>query len=487
MTMLRLLAVAALLGALARPAGAAASLSGAEGVVQVRPAGSDVWSLLVSTGLRRLSEGDAVRTGPGASVVVLLPGAGVRLGPASEAALEGSTARPIVALSRGALSATFSRVAGASPRLQLSAGSVVPRAASTIVRVELGQSGRAVLEVARGAVVVTDARGGELVVNGGERVRLDLRGAGEPDEADRPSELERDRWRARSRRELGLDRAREGVLVSAVREARLGELREGRALLDSSGRRARVEQYVLRPTADSFRYVALNSREGRLDAFSLLGTFDRALPAELDLALAELAGRADAAPAYVMTSYETLRSNGIDRLVERAEGGHAVDLNANADPTDDVAELLDLRAGRIVDVTGRAVFKTLYDRYGVYANGALKRGHRGTNVESYDPVEAVPSAASGLDPITGAAAAVFAVTTNETRPDPSTARRLVYESYGDGSFLRWDLSAVDPEGAHQGSPLSFSRQESVSATEFGGRTIELTLPAALPAAAGLEP
>lgn len=490
MKILRLLAAAAMLGVCVCPAGAVASLSGARGVVQVRPEGAAVWELVVlTTGTRAFRDGDSVRTGAGASVEVSLgDGSTVILGANSEAALGGSTARPIVELIRGLLSASLPDWRRGAPRLQLAAGSVSSRANGTRLRVELGLSGRAVLEVLRGAVVVRDARGVELAVNGGERVRLDLRGAGAPEEeVAQPTQLELDRWRARARRELALDRAREDVLVSAARESRLSELRQGRAVIDDEGRRVRVEQFMMRPAGDTLRYVTLNARRDRFDAFALTGVFNRALPEDLSVPLADLPGRADAAPTFVMTSFTTLRTNGRDSLVEVAQGGHAVDLNANADPTDDVSTLFDFRLGRDVDVTGRGVFKTLYDRYGLFADGTLKRGWRGANVASYDPIEAVPSSASGVDPITGAPAAVFGFTSNETFPDP--AERVVFESYGDGSSLRWEFRALDPDGRPAGTPgsLSFSRSENVTATEFQGRSIKLVMPQILPKAAELKP
>lgn len=494
MRTLRLLGAAALLGALARPAPCAV-LARVEGVVETRAAPGLDWDLVLSTSPRRVDLGAEIRTGAGASAVLALDaGAVIALGPSTEASLEGSTARPIVALARGALRANFGKEVPAQPRLAVPAGVVVSRAPSTVARLETAGASRAVVEAARGAVAVEDARGGRLILRAGERLTLEPRGAGEPDAAPGEAGLERERWRLRARRELSLERAREAVLVAAARDARFLELREGRALMDSSGRRVRVERYVVRPAGDALRLVTLSSRGGDFSAFSLLGTFDRSLPTELSSVFAALPGKADAVPSFVMTAYETLRTNGVDSVVERAQGGHAVDLNANAVPGDDVAALYDALRGRYESTTGRAVFRTLYDRYGLYVNGALKRGWRGTNVQSYDAAEAVPSAASGLDPITGAAAAVFAVSRSETYPDAGLERRLVYESYGDGSFLEWDLRSTEADGSlapRAGDrtlrTLGFNLEQSIRASEFGGRRIELFVPAQIPAAAGLLP
>lgn len=482
----RLLAALALVCAFARPAFASASLVRIGGIVEVRRSGSESWDVHVATAPRRFNQGDSVRTGSGASAAIALEnGSIIAIGGSSEAQLTGSTARPIVLLQRGGLRAVFGKQPGAL-RVALPSGEVSPRAPSTVARVELSASGRTVVEVAQGAAVVEDARGAQLVVHAGERVRLDLRGAGQTEEAPRESDLDHERWKQRARREYALDRAREGTMSAAAREGRMTELLAGRVLMDSEGRRLRVERFVTRPTADSFRLVTLSTRRDRFDGFSLTATFDLPLPGDLSSTFRSLAGSVDAAPERVMTDYATLRTNGQDAVREFAEGGHAVDLNANADPADDVTSLYDPGAGVNRDTTGRAVFKTLFDRYGLYVNGNLKRGWSGVNVASYDPLEAVPSAASGTDPLTGAPAVVSAVTSNTTFPEPSLHRKVVYESYADGSFLEWDFRSTEFDGAfaprsadYQLGTLPYDLELKIRASEFGGRTIESVQPSTL--------
>ena len=96
------------------------------------------------------------------------------------------------------------------------------------------------------------------------------------------------------------------------------------------------------------------------------------------------------------------------------------------------------------NVAGALVFKVLFDGYGAYSNGVLKRGWTGANIQSQN--DAAPASAN--DPISGTALAaplpVF--TTNATFPDAGSARQIIYESYADGTSLTTDNRAVAPGG-----------------------------------------
>ncbi|MDE2511358.1 MAG: hypothetical protein KGL74_09570, partial [Elusimicrobia bacterium] len=255
----------------------------------------------------------------------------------------------------------------------------------------------------------------------------------------------------------------------------------GHALTDAAGLRVRAEEFVVRTGPASFVFVALNSRRGPgLSYYSWNGTFDRALPTDLSGVFDVLPGSAGGAAAWTLTSYVATRSNGSDSFVERATGGHQVDLNGNSDPTDDVSVLYNPATDAFADVAGRPVFKVLFDAYGAYANGVLKNGWTGSALQS--PNDEIP--ASSNDPITGAAlaSALPVYTSNATFPDPGSVRQIVYQSYSDGTSVSFDNRSVAPGGgvvtsaatggatsgpALQAGLLKSAFEQTTSASELG--------------------
>ena len=169
-----------------------------------------------------------------------------------------------------------------------------------------------------------------------------------------------------------------------------------------------------------------------------------------------------------------------------------MDLNSNADPLDDVSALYDPATDSFVSVAGRPAYKVLFDRYGLYADGTLKSGLTGTNIQSQSDY----TASTTNDPLTGAALGtplpVF--TTNASFPDAGAARQQVFTSYQDaaGTSITVDNRAVSFGGgvvsqsafggaaSGPGLQTGFLRsvfQQSVTATEFGGRSIDVILSA----------
>jgi len=205
----------------------------------------------------------------------------------------------------------------------------------------------------------------------------------------------------------------------------------------------------------------MNGRPEGLSYFSWDAKFASALPRDLQPVMGGLGGGAAASP-WNVTDFAATLSNGRDSLVERGSGGHQVDVNGNGDPLDDVAG-------------GGTAFRTLFDRFGLYANGALKRGWTGVALQAYSD-----AAASSLnDPLTGAAlgAALPVVVINTTFPDAASARRTVLESYGDGTSITREELALEFGGgvaprASFGSP---DRNEERRAS-FGGAAIRVVLP-----------
>lgn len=429
--------------------------------MQVRAAGSGTWRPAKAG--QTLSAGDSLRTGFNARAVYAGAGGTVltAAGNAHVAVEDDERSRLLVFLLFGVVTVEARVDGGRQVVLRTPVAALRARSERATFGAVVGAGGRTTADVKDGLVGAEDNQGASALLRAGQRVEADMRGLRQAAASPTPARARRDDFEARMRRELSLDLARDESLERAARESRRSEHELGRLLTDAEGRRVRVEEYVMRPSPETFKLVVLNSRPGRLDAFAWTGVFDRPLPVDLGPVLTSLSGTFETAAPWTLTEYSALLTNGPDRLLERADGGHQVDLNANADPLDDVAG-------------GRPFFYTLFDRSGLYVDGTLKRGWTGTAIQAQS--EAV--AASLNDPFTGAAlpAALPAVASNTTFPDAGTQTRRRLESYGDGTELGLVDRALGADGGAAPAPASLSDHGvhlSVSATEFAGRSIEL--------------
>ncbi|MFA5140014.1 MAG: FecR family protein [Elusimicrobiota bacterium] len=478
----------------------------ASGIVQVQKPGAKSWTQIENLPLR-LASGASVRTGGGASALVsLADDSRVSLGQDTSLTLEeASESRHSLKLHLGILKAYVTRIA--RRRFEVRTPTAVASVRGTEFQVTVLSGGRTRVELYRGLLGVEDNRGNHVLLRPNESLSVDRRGMAVPQHLPSQREARRGETRSSAARELGLDMSKEEVLAAAVREIKLAEYQQGKALIDLSGRRVRVEEYVMRPRADQFKFVVLNKREGRLDYFYYLGTFNQALPTDMSAALRQLGGRADSAPDYFLTAFEAGRSNTRDSLLEKAEGGHLVDVNHNVGGGDDVSQLFDPVTDRFEDVSGRPVFTALYDRYAFYLNGRLKYGWTGADLQTYsDKV-----LAADTDPITGAALTAANAylggdgllplrTVSATYPDADRLHQRIYESYGDGSYISWDNYIISDEGkvadgrdfagavsggAFRARLLDFNFEQVITATEFGGRDIDLVVAPKMLIQAGL--
>ena len=187
--------------------------------------------------------------------------------------------------------------------------------------------------------------------------------------------------------------------------------------------------------------------------YSWAGVYDRALPRELSAVFAALPGTADAPAPWTLTSYVEERADGVDSLVVSASGGHQVDLNGNLDPTDNVSALFDPSRDAFVSVAGRPVYKTLFDNSSLSADGVLKRGWTGSNLQAQS--DAIPLA-------------LPAFTANTTFLDANGSRRVELESYADGTSI-----GVETRASWGARLLQDAFQENISASEFGGRAVQV--------------
>jgi len=129
-----------------------------------------------------------------------------------------------------------------------------------------------------------------------------------------------------ARHEVGLDMTRIQVIAAAAAERRTADYQEGKSLVDAAGHRVRLEEYIVRPAPDQFKFVVLDERgTSQLDYFYYLGTFNKTLPTDLSVALRQLSGTlGTTAPDYYLTSYQMGQSNTQDSIHDTATGGHLV-------------------------------------------------------------------------------------------------------------------------------------------------------------------
>jgi hypothetical protein len=472
-----LLIAVAFLAAPAVPA-CAATLRESSGLVQVRPSGSDRWAP-AGKPPRILKPGDALRTGFNARAVLDFDGtATVEAAGNTQLALDESQhGGAVVDLLFGSVQASARALGGRA--LEVRAQTAVARARSESVswRAAVGGGGNALFEVKSGLVSVEDSRGGALRLRDGERVEVDLAGLHEPTAAPTPARARHDEFADRMRRELAYDREPDDAQRLVAGEVRRNEYELGHALTDASGARVRAEEFVVRLSPSSFEFVALNGRRGAgLSWYSWNGTFDIALPRDLSAVFASLPGSLNAPAPWTLTGFTETRSNGIDALVGVASGGHQVDLNHNADATDDITFMYNPVSDGFTSVgAGQAAFKTLFDHYSLTSDGVFKRGWNGVNIQSQNDAVVAP-----------------AFTSNTTFPDASSVQQVVLESYGDGTQIQTQNRAVSPGGGvvsraafggdtsgagWQGGLLRSAFQQTTTASEFGGRSIDVMLSA----------
>jgi hypothetical protein len=115
--------------------------------------------------------------------------------------------------------------------------------------------------------------------------------------------------------------SRDAVLARAAQEIKNAEYQNGKALVDARGLRVRMEEYIVRPTDNQFKYVVLNTRESRFDFGKILFTFSDDLPADLTLATRTMFEAAGAAkPSLYLTGVDSVMSNTVDKVNEIAAG-----------------------------------------------------------------------------------------------------------------------------------------------------------------------
>lgn len=347
----------------------------------------------------------------------------------------------------------------------------------TEFEITVDEDGKTDIEVFEGLLGVRreDGTGEEIPVGAGERLGVDLNTP-----LDRSMKSELGNIEQDVRQEVSLDMSKDQVQAAAAEEMKLAEYQEGKTMVDVFGQRVRLEEYIMRPAADTFKFVVLNERENRFDYFYYKGQFNKTLPSDLSAALKDLNGKIDAAPEYYLLAYETGRSNTQDTIAETATGGHLVDVNNNAATDDDVTNYYNSANDTFETVaTGRSFFKPLFNNYSYKINNTEKI--------KWEPKTGVTNIQSSSDlKYTYAGQVMWTGTEWPSGENVLNQRINVY--YGDGTWEKWDNYIISDEGKtasktdfggittgaeYKEQLLKWNYEQVITASEFGGRKIDL--------------
>jgi len=332
-----------------------------------------------------------------------------------------------------------------------------------------------------------------------------------------------------ARHEVGLDMSRNQVIAAAAMERRLADYQEGKTLMDVSGKRVRLEEYIVRPAANQFKFVVLDERgQSQLDYFFYKGTLNKNLPTDLSVAIKDLSGKlGTTAPDYYLTAYEMGQSNTQDSIHDTATGGHLVKVTQDgsgnyilSDPTDPTNTRTVAAAQLQSDGTYKiynpladsfsvvsAAQKTAATQFGVY----LPENDTFRDLAPSDTLwktrfNSYEHDINNIAKITylkgGSLSNVLASTLDANytyaggfvipvvQTDPNNVDATITNYYGDGTFESYRTVLINDQGGiaplsafsgissgaqYKGELLKWNYEQQASATEFQGRKIDLVV------------
>lgn len=211
--------------------------------------------------------------------------------------------------------------------------------------VDVADSGVSRVDVYEGLVAAKEElTGAEVLVNPGQFTVVESGVVpsepapieDEGTKTEEQKEEKKDDIKSEAQREIFMEISRDAVLERAAEEIKSAEYQNGKALIDVSGNRVRLEEYIYRPPENKkqFKYVVLNEREDRFDFGKILFTFSNDLPENLNDATKNMFYyQGTTAPQWYLTDLDSVMSNTYDKILEEAWGGVMVPDDAQA-PTE---------------------------------------------------------------------------------------------------------------------------------------------------------
>jgi hypothetical protein len=502
--------------AVATPVSAATRLVRLTEPAAFQKSGADAWRKATTDDV--LEPGDHLRTGVGGSATLVFEDSSqIELGPSANFLINDIGAgKTTVELSVGFLRAFISKVAARQFRVRTPTAVCAVR--GTEFSIDVNAQGHTNVQMFSGVLAVADSHGNETVVKDQQSVRVTDKGLGAVQTNAKQTSLDShtEKLKNLAKREVGLEMSKEAVQSAAASEAKNAVYQQGKAIIDVNGQRVRIEEYIIRPTANSFKLVVLNERATRFDYFYYHGIFNTTLPDDLSVALRQLPGCIGSACQYFMTGFDTARSNTIDNMLEVATGGHLVDVNNDGNATDAVTaafnpatnQFTGLNVPNAGGVGNDKFFQTLYNTDRLTFNGNMHT--------SWTPQAAAGAACGTPGNTCSMAAAEIAVNNVTTVQFPPTCgppnctynesgvmHQVVYSQ--DGTGATWDkfdsyiisdkgkvASAADFAGVTSGASykqtlLNWNFEQIVTASEFQGRKIDLAVEPKIFIQSGLIP
>ena len=500
-----------------------------DGTAQVRRPNTVAWNEVPVNYV--LGPGDELKTGRGSRVTLSFDdGSRVELGPNSSYALqEAKSQESSMTLTYGRLKAWVTKAA--ARRFSVRTPTAVCSVRGTEFGVDVNQQGRTSVELFTGLLGVQDQRGNEILLKDGQRVDVDLNGLGKPQGLDEKKDSNKEAERQQIKREVGLEMNKEQILAAAAEEIKQALYQQGKVMVDVNGNRVRIEEYILRPSPNTFKFVVLNERPDRFDYFFRTGTFNTTLPDDLSTALRQLPGCIGAPCQYYLTGYQTSWSNTTDSVVENASDGHQVDLNNNNVSGDEVSSAFDPAINGFTSVnTGTAdtaaanpgknantpFFFTLFDKYDLKFNNVIHtswvpsssitawNGTAGTGIQSMGN-----SSGTGDQRTVNNVVSIIRSPNCDTldtctgNREPGYFHDIIYRKNGTGTIWdKFDNYIIDDNGTiakqsdfggitsgaqYKRRLLEFNYQQIITASEFGGRKIDLVFEPKILMQSGLIP
>ncbi|OGR94664.1 MAG: hypothetical protein A2V88_00600 [Elusimicrobia bacterium RBG_16_66_12] len=480
----------------------ASAITHTEGKVLFLKFGSYTWGQVVRGQV--VGPGDRIKTAASARATVTFDDdSRVELSPSTSFTMREASERATeTRLDLGSLRAWIAKRRSRS--FQVRTPTAVAAVRGTEFSVDVSAQGETRVQMFGGLLAVSDNRGNEVLIKDNQRVEVTAEGIGRVTEAPQGADQRGSRSaRETARREVGLEMTKEEVQAAAALEQKNAVYQEGKALIDVNGKRVRVEEYIVRPAADQFKLVVLNERSDRFDYFFYHGTFNRALPDDMSTALRQVSGCIGAACDYFLLSYDTGRSNTIDKVVEAASGGHQVDVNHNGVAGDAVTAAFDPATDRWVSLTAdQPFYQTLFNDYSIKFNDVTHQSWTASGLAPGGDIQNTTTHVTYTD-VTTVQYEPSCAPPNCTYTEEGVLHQVVYaENAGGTIWEKYDNYIISDEGkiaklsdfagitsgaAYKTTLLNWNYQQIVTASEFGGRKIDLVVEPKIFIKSGLIP
>jgi len=271
-----------------------------------------------------LQENDSVKTGPsGKASLVLDTGSQIDIGPSTKVQIAKLTdTDTLLDMAMGELTNKVEKLKEENVSFAVKTPASVCAVRGTKFSVIVDKSGKTRVNVFAGVVSAREISGigEEIYIRQNQFLEI-LPGVAPEQAADMsfaPTAREVIMAKAEFLNEVRMDMTKEQVQAAAATEIKNAEYEQGKTMMDYFGKRVRIEEYIVRPQSDQFKFVALNERDSRFDYFTWLATFNTDLPADLSvanqIAFNEPLTGWDSKPSYWIEQHDCAVSNTVDKV-----------------------------------------------------------------------------------------------------------------------------------------------------------------------------